>query len=73
MSIPYDRPTLVEILVYHYRREDSGCGCGWHDLGKSWPEHIATVYEEKVLFKHNLFKYTGFMTLQEIQEQLESD
>lgn len=46
---PYDRSSLVDILVYHWQTNTSGCGCGWgggKDLGKSWPEHIANVYEE---------------------------
>lgn len=44
----YDRQILVEVLVYHYRRGIEGCGCGWAELGRSWPEHVATVYEESV-------------------------
>lgn len=49
-DITYDRKVLVEILVYHYRvfSNDRGCGCGWNDLGASWPEHIAAVYEESM-------------------------
>lgn len=53
-DIAYDREVFVNILIYHYRTNNSGCGCGWgqgqiEHLGKSWPEHIATVYEESVL------------------------
>lgn len=45
----FDREVLVEILVYHYRvAPGKGCGCGWDQLGGSWPEHVATVYEESV-------------------------
>jgi hypothetical protein len=44
----YDRDVLVEVLVYHYRKGIEGCGCGWADLGRSWPAHVATVYEESV-------------------------
>lgn len=47
-SVPYDRAMLVHILVYHYRDSIKGCGCGWSELGRSWPEHVATVYEESV-------------------------
>lgn len=47
-TIPYDRQSWIDILVYHYRRADSGCGCGWADLGKSWPEHLVNVYEESI-------------------------
>lgn len=44
----YDRAVLMDVLVYHYRDDIKGCGCGWAELGKSWPEHVATVYEESV-------------------------
>lgn len=44
----YNREVLVEVLVYHYHVLGKGCGCGWAELGKSWPEHVATVYEESV-------------------------
>lgn len=44
----YDRAVLVNVLVYHYRADITGCGCGWADLGRSWPEHVATIYEESV-------------------------
>lgn len=49
MSVAYVRSVLVEVLVYHYRNNDSSCGCGWAELGRSHPEHVATVYEESVL------------------------
>ena len=44
----YDHDLLVMILVFHYRRDISGCGCGWSELGASWPEHVADVYEEEL-------------------------
>jgi hypothetical protein len=44
----HDRAVLVEVLVYHYRDGIQGCGCGWAELGKSWPEHVAMVYEESL-------------------------
>lgn len=47
-DVPYDREVLVEILVYHYRKNDSSCGCGWAELGRSHPEHVANVYEQSV-------------------------
>jgi len=47
--LPYDRDVLINVLIYHYRRDIKGCGCGWAELGKSHPEHVATVYEESVL------------------------
>jgi hypothetical protein len=51
---PRERAVLVEVLVYHYRRDDSGCGCGcgWADLGRSWPEHVVKVFEESVAARH---------------------
>jgi hypothetical protein len=50
-KVVYDREILVEILVYHYRTDNSGCGCGWAELGKSHPEHVADVYEASVIAK----------------------
>lgn len=44
----YVRSVLVEVLVYHYRTDTSGCGCGWAELGRSHPEHVADVYEMAV-------------------------
>lgn len=45
----YDRSVLTQVLIYHWRRDDSGCGCGWGDrpehLGQMWPEHVADAYE----------------------------
>lgn len=43
---PYDRAVLVNVLVYHWRTKNSGCG--WAELGKSHPEHVADVYEQSV-------------------------
>lgn len=45
MTDHYRRPLLVEVLVYHWRTETSGCGCGWGVLGASHAEHVADVYE----------------------------
>jgi hypothetical protein len=50
----YDRTILIMILVYHYRKTDSissGCGCGWNELGKSHPDHVADIYEQSVLLR----------------------
>lgn len=44
----YDREVLVEVLVYHTRDGIKGCRCGWVEPGRSWPEHVATIYEESV-------------------------
>lgn len=49
----HDRKVLTDVLVYHWRRDDSGCGCGWGDriehLGRSWPEHVVDVYEDSLV------------------------
>jgi hypothetical protein len=37
---------LVEVLTYHWRDRSGGCACGWAELGRSWPEHVAIVYAE---------------------------
>lgn len=47
MNLPYDRAVLVHTLVYHYRTPSAGCGCGWHVLGASHPDHVADVYEQR--------------------------
>ena len=40
-----ERAKLVEVLTYHWATQTAGCSCGWGELGKSWPEHVADVYE----------------------------
>lgn len=44
-----ERTVLIDVLVYHWRHPNSGCGCGWgsepSQLGASWPAHIVEVYE----------------------------
>lgn len=47
-NIPYDRKLLENVLVYHYRNDNRSCGCGWAELGKSYPQHVATIYEESI-------------------------
>lgn len=47
-TVAYDRRVLVDVLVYHWRTQTSGCGCGWAVLGLSHAEHVADVYEESV-------------------------
>jgi hypothetical protein len=42
----YNRDKLIQVLIYHYRANIGSCGCGWAELGKSHPEHVANVYEE---------------------------
>lgn len=44
----YDRAALVEVLVYHQRRDIGSCGCGWAELGHSHAEHVADVYEAAI-------------------------
>ena len=53
----YDRDVLIEVLIYHHRvAPGKGCGCGWgdrpQDLGCSWADHVATVYEESLVARH---------------------
>lgn len=48
VALPYDRAVLVEVLVYHQRRDLQHCMCGWGELGASHPEHVADVYEQCV-------------------------
>jgi hypothetical protein len=45
---PYDRAVLVGVLVYHWPTKTSGCHCGWGELGRSHPEHVANVYEQSM-------------------------
>lgn len=44
----YDRAVLVQVLVYHQRKNIEGCWCGWSELGRSHAEHVADVYEASV-------------------------
>jgi len=52
MILIHDRKVLVEVLIYHTRANAHSCSCGWgadySQLGKSFPEHVATVYEESL-------------------------
>jgi 16S rRNA G1207 methylase RsmC len=48
MTTTYDREVLVEVIIYHWRADIGGCGCGWGVLGASYAEHVADVYEESV-------------------------
>lgn len=43
------REMLIEVLIYHWRKDITSCGCGWAVLGRSHPEHVANVYEQSVL------------------------
>jgi hypothetical protein len=44
----YDRKVLVEVLAYHWPTNTAGCTCGQVALGRSYPEHVADVYEAAV-------------------------
>jgi hypothetical protein len=44
----YRRDVLVSTLIYHYRKDSASCGCGWAELGRLHPEHVADVYEMAV-------------------------
>jgi hypothetical protein len=46
--IPYDRKVLVEVLIYHQRKNVRYCECGWGELGKSHAEHVADIYEMSI-------------------------
>lgn len=39
-----DRKVLVDVLANHWATRTSGCGCGWAELGRSHPEHVADIY-----------------------------
>ncbi len=39
-----ERARLVEVITYHWMRQDASCGCGWAELGKSHPEHVVEVF-----------------------------
>jgi hypothetical protein len=43
-----EKNILEEILVYHYRKDIGGCGCGWAELGRSHPKHVVSVYEDSL-------------------------
>jgi hypothetical protein len=47
-KIFYNRDILVQVLIYHQRKDSQYCACGWGDLGKSHPEHVADIYEMSV-------------------------
>jgi hypothetical protein len=47
--VAYDRPRLVDVLIYHQATATSGCICGWGVLGASHAEHVVDVYEAVTL------------------------
>ena len=40
-----------EILIYHQRRDITGCLCGWSELGKSHPGHQVQLLKEAGLLR----------------------
>ena len=48
----YDREILEQTLVYHWPSQTASCLCGWNELGKSFPEHVANMYEANVVAGH---------------------
>lgn len=42
-TTPWDR--AVEVLVAHQRQTSQFCLCGWGELGKSHPEHVAAMLD----------------------------
>lgn len=47
----HDWRTLVRVLTYHQRTEDTGCACGWGEWGGSFAEHVAEVYRQALGFE----------------------
>lgn len=45
-NLTYDRDKLIQTLVYHWPTKNSGCWCGWNELGKLFPAHVADIYEQ---------------------------
>lgn len=43
-----ERYILINVLIYHYRKDSQHCGCGWGELGKSHAEHVVDVFESSV-------------------------
>lgn len=39
---------LVEVLVYHQRKDSQFCCCGWGVLGASHAEHVAGVFRDSL-------------------------
>lgn len=50
-DVSYDREVLVEVLVYHWRRDAASCGCGWSELGRSHAAHVADVFELAMAYR----------------------
>lgn len=44
----YDRAVLLDVLIHHQRRDNTGCACGWWILGCSHAAHVLDVYEASI-------------------------
>jgi len=51
-EISYDREVLVEVLIYHQRKNLQYCQCGWGDLGRSHSDHVADIYEQSIKMRN---------------------
>ena len=40
-----ERELMVEVLIFHQRKDAQYCMCGWGELGKSHSEHVIQVFE----------------------------
>jgi hypothetical protein len=49
-----ERTILKTVLIYHYRKDISGCGCGWAELGRSHAEHVINIFEESVEMQRSI-------------------
>jgi hypothetical protein len=58
-ALAYDREVLTAVVIYHYRKGIEGCGCGWAELGASYAEHVADVYEQSVAVKAAVARDVG--------------
>lgn len=47
----FDRELMIEVMVYHWPTKNSGCHCGWSELGRSFPEHVVEVYEHRIFYQ----------------------
>lgn len=48
----YVRDKFYWVLVYHQRKDISGCICGWAVLGASHPNHVLDEYEKEMAEDH---------------------
>lgn len=53
-NISYSHDVLVEVLTYHQHTATSSCICGWAELGRSHPEHVAHIYELTMIARQGM-------------------